>query len=319
MSSSANAWKDLFPFESHRLALRNGWNLHYVDEGPTRREVGESPSGFDSPPAKDAPCVLAVHGNPTWSFYYRTVIGAMRTTHRAIAVDHLGMGWSDKPHLREMRLSEHTTNLVEFIERMDLRNIVLVVHDWGGAIGLGAAVQLPSRFAGLVVLNTAAFPPPYVPWRIAVLRTPWIGRWAMTYGNVFARAATRMTLHRLQRLDPEVKQGLLQPYDTPAHRIGIANFVQDIPLTPRHPTHATLVHLESKLPTLKHLPIRLVWGMKDWCFRPSCLERFQALWPDATTVTLNDVGHYVMEEASEDVIANIRSIVEGIENRADFE
>jgi haloalkane dehalogenase len=229
------------------------------------------------------------------------------------------MGWSDKPPLDAMPLSQHTANLVEFIERLDLRNIVMVVHDWGGAIGLGAAVQLPSRFAGLVVLNTAAFPPPYVPLRIAVLRTPCIGRWAMTHGNVFARAATKMTLHRLDRLAPEVERGLLQPYDTPLHRVGIANFVRDIPLSKRHPTHATLMELESKLPTLKHLPIRLVWGMRDWCFRPSCLERFQALWPDAKTVPLQDVGHYVMEEAPEDVVSNVQSILAGIENGADFD
>jgi len=319
MSGSANAWKELFPFESHRLSLRNGWNLHYIDEGPADRVGAESHSGSGAMPPSDAPCVLAVHGNPTWSFYYRALIGAMRTSHRALAIDHLGMGWSDKPPLRQMPVSEHIANLVEFIERLDLRNIVMVVHDWGGAIGLGAAVQLPARIAGLVVLNTAAFPPPYVPLRIAVLRTPWVGRWAMTYGNVFARAATRMTLHRLHRLDPKVEGGLLQPYDTPAHRLGIANFVKDIPLTTRHPTYATLAQLESKLTTLKHLPIRLVWGMKDWCFRPSCLERFQAIWPEAMTESLYDVGHYVMEESPADVVSNVKSVLAGIENRPEFE
>lgn len=315
MRGNANAWKDLFPFESHRLALRSGWNLHYIDEGPVGREGRGSQPRSVATSRSDAPCVLAVHGNPTWSFYYRSLIGAIRTSHRALAIDHLGMGWSDQPPVREMRVSQHTANLVEFIERLDLRNIVMVVHDWGGAIGLGAAVQLPTRFAGLVVLNTAAFPPPYVPWRIAVLRTPGIGRWAMTRGNVFARAATRMTLHRLKRLNPAVERGLLQPYGTPAHRIGIANFVGDIPLTKRHPTHATLMQLEAKLPSLRHLPIRLVWGMQDWCFRPRCLQRFQALWPDATTVELEDVGHYVMEEAPEDVVSNVQSILSALENR----
>ncbi len=103
-----------------------------------------------------------------------------------IAIDHIGCGWSDKPQSYPYTLAQHTANLVQFIDELDLKELVLVVHDWGGAIGLGAAVQRPDKFAKILVLNTAAFPPPYIPLRIAACRWPWIGTAAMRYGNLFA-------------------------------------------------------------------------------------------------------------------------------------
>lgn len=126
--------------------------------------------------------------------------------------------------------------------------------------------------------------------------------------NLFARAATTMAIDKLPRLDDEVRDGLLAPYDTPEHRVGIDTFVRDIPLTKSHPTYNVLSKLESRLPELSGLPIHLVWGMKDWCFTPTCLRRFQAIWPGAVTQELNDVGHYVMEEAADDVIAHVRQL-----------
>jgi haloalkane dehalogenase len=199
-------------------------------------------------------------------------------------------------------LAKHTDNLVRWIDALDLRQIVMVVHDWGGAIGLGAALKRLDRIAGLVVLNTGAFPPPYVPWRIAACRFPILGSFAMRYLNAFALAATRMAIDRLDRLEPSVQAGLLAPYNSPANRIGIDTFVRDIPLRHSHKTYRVLSELERDLPKLGHLPIDLVWGMKDWCFTPECLSRFQSVWPEAQVHQLPDVGHYVMEEAPEDVL-----------------
>ncbi|MEI8211618.1 MAG: alpha/beta fold hydrolase [Planctomycetota bacterium] len=309
MSVASSDWRRLYPFESHYLQLKCGSRLHYVDERPSP----DPPEGRNALRVSEAkalaPCVLAVHGNPTWSFYYRTMIRELRDSHRSIAVDHLGMGLSDKPQSYPYCLASHTDNLVSLIETLDLRNIVMVVHDWGGAIGLGAATRCVERMAGLVVLNTAAFPPPYVPFRISILKLPWVGRLAMTHGNVFARAATKMTLNRLTTLEPDVRDGLMAPYDSPANRIGIASFVQDIPLSSAHPTYRVLSQLEMQLAQLTHLPIHLVWGMKDWCFRPTCLEKFRSVWPNADCLELDDVGHYVMEESPGDVIRQVRSII----------
>jgi len=250
-----------------------------------------------------------VHGNPTWSFYYRSIVDRFSATNRVVAVDHIGCGMSDKPPQYAYTLQQHTDNLVALIDAIDMQRIVMVVHDWGGAIGLGAALRRLDRMAGLVVLNTGAFPPPYVPLRIAACRLPWIGSFAMRHLNAFARAATVMAIDRLPRLETNVRDGLLAPYDTAVHRVGIDGFVKDIPMSKTHPTFATLKKLESDLPKLGRLPIRLVWGMKDWCFTPECLRRFKVAWPNASVRELSDVGHYVMEEAASEVCEELAGLV----------
>ncbi len=184
---------------------------------------------------------------------------------------------------------------------MDLRNVVMVVHDWGGAIGLGAAVARPDRIAKLLILNTAAFPPPYIPLRIAACRFPLLGSWAIRYLNAFAGAATWMAIDRLPRLSEAARQGLLYPYRSPTDRVAIDGFVRDIPFTRRHANYTVLENLERELAILQSRPTSLVWGMKDWCFRPECLHRLRSHFPAAHVRELSDVGHYVMEEASTEV------------------
>jgi haloalkane dehalogenase len=300
IQQAIDGWRSLYPFESRFLDMPLGVRMHYVDEGPRTQ-------GLENPP-----CVVAVHGNPTWSFYYRELIESLRPTHRVLAIDHLGCGLSAKPQYYQYCLESHTDNLVHWIETLDLKRIVMVVHDWGGAIGIGASLRCLDRMAGLVVLNTGAFLPPYVPWRIAACRLPWIGSWAIRYGNAFARGATVMAIHRQSSLPEKVAAGLLAPYDSPMNRIGVDTFVQDIPFTPMHRTYGRLQRLELELPRLRQLPIRLVWGMKDWCFRPQCLERFQGVWPNASTLALDDVGHYVMEDAPDAVIQEVKTLLHDV-------
>ncbi len=191
-------WRQEYPFASHFLDApvdRNGigGRLHYVDEGNRKSEH----------------TILAVHGNPTWSFYYRSIVARFRHAHRVIAIDHLGCGLSDKPLEYDYCLANHTTNLLHLIDSLGLKNITLVVHDWGGAIGLGGAVERADRIKQIIVLNTAAFPPPYIPFRISVCRWPLLGSFAMRYGNAFAWAATFMAIDRLPRLSPAAKADCL--------------------------------------------------------------------------------------------------------------
>ena len=312
MASDPADWKRLYPFAPNYLELEPSVRMHYVDQRPkldhSTSEVAGAGASLNA-----KPCIVAVHGNPTWSFYYRSIVQEFSGSHRVLALDHVGCGLSDKPQRYDYSLARHTENLVRWIDASDLDRIVMVVHDWGGAIGLGAALKRLDRMAGLVVLNTGAFPPPYVPLRIAACRLPLVGSFAMRYLNAFAVAATRMAIDRLDRLDPSVQAGLLAPYDSPANRVGIDMFVRDIPLSGRHRTHRVLKDLEKGLPELSHLPIQLVWGMKDWCFRPECLRRFQSVWPHAISHELTDVGHYVMEEAPQEVLAALRKILVGFE------
>lgn len=264
--------------------------MHYVDEGAGR------------------PLVM-VHGNPTWSFYWRRLISHFRTSFRVVAIDHIGCGLSDKPESYPYTLRQHTENLVAVLDRLSLSDATLVVHDWGGAIGLGAAVARPERFRSLVLFNTGAFPPPYIPWRIRACRIPWLGRWGVRQWNLFARAALRMAVAKPERMTPEVQAGLLAPYDSWEHRVAIERFVQDIPSSPRHPTWATLEALERALPSLASRPCQMIWGMQDWCFRPDCLERLLRSFPQAEAHHFADASHYVVEDAYEKIIPLMESFL----------
>jgi pimeloyl-ACP methyl ester carboxylesterase len=275
-------WRSLYPFESHYLPL-DGPRYHYLDEGQ-----GEP--------------LLLVHGNPTWSFYWRELIKAFRGWGRVIVPDHIGCGLSDKPQQYEYRLARHVDNLRRLIGRLDLRRITLLAHDWGGAIGLGAAVAEPERFSRFVLFNTAAFRSRQMPLRIRVCRTPLLGTLALRGLNAFARAALFMAVEHRERMTPAVRAGLLAPYDSWPHRIAIQRFVLDIPIEPSHPSFGTLRAIEQGLATLQGRPVSFIWGMRDWCFTPVFLERFLQFFPGAEVHRLQDAGHYVIEDAFERIV-----------------
>lgn len=275
---------DLLPYASHDFQVA-GHTLRYLDEG-TGPEV-----------------LLCVHGNPTWSFYYRKVIERFSSDYRVIAVDHVGCGRSDKPSRAAFpyTLSSHRDNLIALIDALDIQRITLIAHDWGGAIGLSSVLERMPKLQRVVLLNTGAFPPPYLPMRIAACRAPVLGSLAVRGLNAFARAAITMAMSR-NRMTPDVARGLLAPYNSWKNRVAIDAFVRDIPMTPQHVTYKTLADLEQRLPDLAEIPSLLVWGMQDWCFRPECLRRFEAVWPQATTIEITDAGHYVLEDAPQETL-----------------
>jgi haloalkane dehalogenase len=286
--SDTDDWRRLYPFCSRHLELGD-LRMHYLDEGQGQP-------------------LLMVHGNPTWSFYWRNLVLGLRDRWRAIVPDHIGCGLSDKPQIYEYCLRQHIDNLVRLIEQLDLRHATLVAHDWGGAIGIGAVQQLPERFSRLILFNTGAFPPPFVPWRIRLCRLPILGQFAVRGLNLFARAALTMAV--AQPLPVAVRRGLLAPYDSWAHRLAIHRFVRDIPLRRSHPTWQTLEDIERGLPALGDRPVQLIWGMLDWCFTPVCLDRLVAHFPSAEVVRLADASHYVVEDAQERIVARVRAFLE---------
>ncbi len=283
-------WRSLYPFESRNLNL-GGHRYHYVDEG-------------------HGDVLLLVHGNPTWSFYWREIIRAMRANYRVIAVDHIGCGLSDKPRDYPYRLVQHVDNLAQFVRELDLGDITLLAHDWGGAIGLGAALAEPRRFARFVLFNTAAFRSRRMPWRIRVCRAPVLGRLAVQGLNGFARAALRMAVCQHARMTPAVRSGLLAPYDNWHNRQAVYRFVADIPMSPRHPSYATLRGIEEGLPSLEDRAWMFVWGMRDWCFTPEFLDRFLDFFPRAEVHRLNHAGHYVVEDAHEQIVPILARFIE---------
>jgi haloalkane dehalogenase len=289
-SIGTTSWRQLYPFPSH-WADRPGGRMHFLDEGPTRADT-----------------ILFVHGNPTWSFHWRRLISELRTKYRCVAPDHLGCGLSDKP-TRFLHLQDHIDNLVALIDRLEIDRLTLVAQDWGGAIALGAMLRMPKRLERIVLFNTGAFPPRYIPWRIQACRIPLLGQLAVQGANLFSRAALRMTLARQGRLAPAVAAGYLAPYDSWANRRAVYGFVRDIPRGHAHPTWHTLEDIERRLPSFADKPGALIWGMRDWCFRPDCLDRFAQAWPRAEVHRLDDVGHWVVEDAPEESLAVVEKFL----------
>ena len=286
---SRHAFADEYPFESNFLDL-DGLRYHYIDEGQ-----GES--------------LLLVHGNPTWSFAWRNFVKALSRDYRVLAVDHIGCGYSDKPQDYPYVLKQHVDNLQRFVEALELNRTTLLAHDWGGAIGLGTAVRLPECFSRFVLLNTAAFRSTQIPWRITVCRIPLLGALGIRGLNLFARAALRMAVEKRERLTAAVKAGYLAPYHDWNSRVAILRFVQDIPLAASHCSYEALVDVERGLAQFQQSPMLLVWGERDWCFTVDFLREFQQRFPEAETLSIPDAGHYVFEDAFEQIIPRVRQFL----------
>ncbi len=265
--------------------------MHYEDAGPRGAET-----------------LLCLHGNPTWSFFYRRLAGGLSDRWRVVAPDHLGCGRSDKPLDWSYRLADHVANLERLVLALDLRELTLVLHDWGGAIGMGLARRHPERIARLVILNTAAFPSPRMPWRIRACRTPLVGPYLVRHWNAFAGLAPRMAVER--KLPADVRAQFLAPYDTPAHRIAIERFVEDIPMSPAHPSWSELEETSRGLALFAERPVCIVWGEKDWCFTPRFREEWMRRFPKAEVHRLEHAGHWLLEDEPELALGFVRGFLE---------
>ena len=278
-----------YPFPSHYSDV-DGARMHYIDEG-----AGE--------------IILCVHGNPTWSFAWRNVVKQLSGAYRVIAVDHVGCGFSDKPQDYPYTLRQHISNLERLIKTLDLRRITLVAHDWGGAIGMGAAGELPDRFSRFVLMNTAAFRSTRIPLRISVCRWPLLGAWGVRGLNLFSRAALTMAVSHQKCMTPAIRAGYVAPYNNWANRVAVHRFVQDIPLHSSHASYSTLVQVEEGLRQFQRHPMLLAWGEQDWCFTPRFREEFQQRFPQAEVFPITDAGHYVFEDAPERLIPRVREFL----------
>jgi haloalkane dehalogenase len=279
-----------YPFESHFHSQPAG-RQHYLDEGP-----------------HDAPVVVMVHGNPTWSFYYRQVIQRLSGQFRCIVPDHLGCGLSDKPQDWDYRLANHMENIERLLDHLEVRRFHLIVHDWGGAIGMGVATRRPTAVGSIVVLNTAAFPGIKIPFRINLCRLKGVGEWIVRRLNAFAGPATKMTTVR--PLAADLQRAYLWPYRNWHDRIAIARFVQDIPLEMDHPSRPTLDSIASGLAGLATKPMLIAWGGQDWCFHDWFFEEWKRRFPEAELAYDQNAGHYVLEDSAPEILERIATFLE---------
>jgi len=277
----------LYPFAGHSLDIGAGVRLHYLDEG-------------------HGPPVVMLHGNPTWSFYYRNLVLALRDRYRCVVPDHVGCGLSDKPpDLRyPYTLERRVADLTALIDHLRLdRDVTLVLHDWGGMIGTAWAARFPERVKRLVVLNTAAFHLPKskrLPLSLWVGRNTVIGALLIRGLNLFCRAAARWCVTR-RPLPPAVRRMYLAPYDSWAHRVAVLRFVQTIPLRPSEPGYDIVSATEERLPLLRDRPVLVCWGMRDFVFDEHFLAGWEEHFPGAEVHRYADAGHYILEDAAEEV------------------
>jgi len=275
--------------------------LHFLDEGP-----------------RDAPPVLMLHGNPTWSFYYRNLVLALRGGYRCIVPDHIGCGLSDKPNdsRYDYRLRSRIEDLETLLDRLGLEQpLTLVVHDWGGMIGFAWAVRNPERIARTVILNTAAFPLPEdkrMPAALGLVRNTALGAFLVRRFNAFSAIAARVAFKR--PVPKDVREAYTLPYDSPANRIATLRFVQDIPLAEGDPGFDILLETAEHLHCLRGKSCLIAWGERDFVFDAPFLNKWQTYFPQATVHRLPECGHYVLEDGGP---ALIDTIVKFIEIRED--
>lgn len=295
-SALPEAVREEYLFGSHTFKLPNGATMHFLDEG-------------------SGPVVLMLHGNPTWSFYYRNVVRCLSARgYRCIVPDHIGCGLSDKPEDYPYTLRQRIDDVAALLDHLAVEDFSLIVHDWGGAIGCGLAGQRPDALQKMVLLNTGAFLSKRIPLRIAAIKVPAMGEFIIRGLNGFAGPAAMMAVQ--EPMKPAVKEGLLWPYRSWSDRVAVWNFVRDIPLHPGHRSYGELKKIEASLAGLADKPIQLIWGAKDFCFTLHFHDRFKGYFPHAFSKVYADCGHYILEDGGQAVCEDIWGFLErrGSEN-----
>jgi len=274
--------RELYPFESHYADV-DGARVHYVDEG-------------------SGPTLLLLHGNPTWSFLYRDIIAGLRDRFRCIALDYPGFGLSHAPAGYSYTPAEHAGIVEQTILRLDLREVTMMVQDWGGPIGFAAATRHPDRFSAFVIGNTWAWPKSDPGTQIfsRLLGGP-VGRQLIRRRNFFVETILPAGVRR-KKLSDAVMDAYRGPFSTPDSRMPTHVFPREILASRR----SFLAVIERELPRLSQRPALIVWPTRDIAFRDPERRRWEEIFPNHTTVTLTDAGHYIQEDAADEIITAIR-------------
>lgn len=284
-------FRGTFPFQP-RFLNAGDVTLHYVDEGPS-----------------DGRPLLFAHGNPTWSYYWRRPIADLSAKgHRCVSFDHMGFGRSEKPsQLAAYTLQRHVENALAVIDTLDLYDVTLVAHDWGGPIGLGALLERTERVRALVLMNTWAWElPSFLPPFLREFRSEGLGEILALGGNLFVESIPGGMSRRDP--DPVMMEAYRAPFPDYWSRAGTLAFQREIPLTERDRSAPLMASIHERLPRL-NVPVLLVWGMRDPVFQPVFLEQWCELFPDAQTVELPDASHFLVEDSPDAVIDAIEGFL----------
>jgi haloalkane dehalogenase len=273
--------RGLYPFETRHAELE-GARVHYVDEG-------------------SGPPLLMLHGNPTWSFLYRELVTGLRDRFRCIAVDHPGFGLSTASPGYGFTPAEHAAVLERLVLELDLSGVTMMMQDWGGPIGFAVATRHPDRFAAFVIGNTWAWPKSDLGTQVfsRLMGGP-IGSFMIVRRNAFVERILPGGVKR-KKLPGEVMDAYRGPFPTPESRRPVAVLPREI-LRSR----PFLAEVERGLPRLRDRPALIVWPTADVAFRDPERRRWQQVFPRNKEVTLEGAGHYIQEDAPEEIVAAIR-------------
>jgi haloalkane dehalogenase len=286
-----------YPFSPRRFDVRPGIAMSFLDEGPRDGEV-----------------IVMLHGNPSWSYYWRHLVLGLRDGYRCIVPDHVGMGLSDRPDDAHYAytLQSRIDDLDALLKHLGIDGpVTLAVHDWGGAIGFGWALRDPSRVQRLVITNTGAFPLPAAkrfPKRIAMGRDSRLGGWLIRRFNLFARGAARLGTER--RLPKDVREAYAGVYDGWNNAISTLRFMQDIPLGEGDAAWPLVKAMQAALPAYADRPAFIGWGLRDFVFDRHFLDGFRAALPNAEVHAFEDANHYVLEDRHEVLVPAIRDFLD---------
>ena len=289
-----SAFRHLYPFESNYFDL-NGLKYHFLDQG------------------KGEPVVM-IHGNPTWSFYFRELVKGLSPKFRTIVPDHIGCGLSDKPDINryDYRLKSRVDDLESLIDHLWLKEkITLVLHEWGGMIGMVYALRYPERIHRIAVMNTAAFLLPKgkkLPFSLWIVRNVKPFATLTVLGmNLFAYGALYMASYK--GLKKDVKSGLIAPYNCWSNRIATLKFVQDIPLSEKDPSYSLVKYVDENLYKLSHIPMLICWGKHDFVFDAAYLLEWQQRFPNAEVHAFANAGHYVLEDVPDEIVILVKDFL----------
>ena len=281
------SWRKLYPFAPHYFTTSEGHRLHYIDENPGSKS-----------------CILMLHGNPTWSFMYRNLVRrAAEAGFRAIALDNLGSGLSDKPQDWSYRLENHIGNMEQLLGHLNLPRISIVMHDWGGPMGMGYATRHPEKISSLVLMNTATFLPRDVPKRLYLCHVPLLGPLLVRSLDLLLDTALRRGV--ASQMPQDVEDGFRAPYKNWHDRIAILKYPLDIPLTTRHPSYNAFKKIEDSLKALADKPVALLWGEKDFCLHTGYLRLWESIYPKAQVHSFPDASHFLLEDKTDAAIDKI--------------
>jgi haloalkane dehalogenase len=282
---AAETFNGTFPWEPRFKAI-NGFDMHYIDEGS-----GEP--------------IVCLHGMPTWGYLYREFITPLSAFNRVIVPDHMGFGKSDVPDDLPYTMAQHVENLTQLLLSLDLSDITLVMHDWGGPIGFGFAVDHPDLVKRLVILNTS----------VGVMKEgskAWydsIPNYDEFFGNMGTNVGQllRLAIYHQERVTEDLIAAYAAPFPEPEYCAGPLAFPKDIPIGPGHQSTAAMQHVRDSLDVLADKPKIAIWGTQDIVFPPAAIDRWVRFYPDMAVHRIEDASHFLQEDAPAEIVEQIQA------------